>query len=84
MLELIYGTHLALSQSQLIRSPKQAIVSMGPRVQAYYHLQNPGDVLSMFFLYQACFASSCMAKHIFIRKLVVLHLREGPELRMHN
>ena len=27
----------------------------------------------------ACFTSSCMAKHIFVRKSVVLHLREGPD-----
>ena len=30
------------------------------------------------------FASRCTAKQIFIGKSVVLHLLEGPELRMHN
>lgn len=41
----------------------------------------------MFFCsirkYNACFASSCTAKHIFIQKSIVLHLFEGPKLRTH-
>ena len=33
-------------------------------------------------MHKTCFTSSCMAKHISIGKSVVLHLCEGPELRM--
>ena len=29
------------------------------------------------------FASSCMAKHVFVEKSVVLHFGEGPELMTH-
>ena len=37
------------------------------------------------FCFQACFASSCIAKLVFKDLSRVLHLREGPELRMrHN
>ena len=35
-------------------------------------------------VYWACLASRCTAKHIFKGKSEVLHLYEGPELRMHR
>ena len=40
-------------------------------------------LMGVFLLNHACFASSCVAKYIFIGKLVVLHLCDGSKLRTH-
>ena len=45
---------------------------------------NDNYVFYSLHAYLAYFAKSCTAKHIFLlEKSVVLHLFEGPELRMH-
>ena len=79
-----YNSEEISYQSPMLQSqPLDQYHTYAKRValQFYVRLEKTSPTFLLFYSIYACFASSCMAKHIFIGESVVLHLHERPELK---